>query len=361
MLVVLALLRAVIGAFFAAFRPKAALVLENLALRHQLAILKRSTPRPRLGSVDRAFWAVLSRGWSRWADVLAIVKPATVIGWHRRGFARFWANKSRPRGRPPLTDEVVALIRRMAAENPLWSRRRIAAELAKLGHDVSKDAVATYMPRRPRHSDRPRSPAWGTFLRMHLAGTIAIDFLTVPTVTFNVLYVFFVLSLDRRRLVHINVTAHPYAEWAAQQIVEAVGFDTSIARLIRDRDRIYGHPRVTALTAFGRTRGPRFDARVNNLGIQQFPIAPRAPWQNGCAERFVGTLRRELLDHVIVLSERHLLRLVQEHMRYYNEDRPHMTLDGDAPVSRAVQRPGSGRVVALSRIGGLHHRYARAA
>jgi transposase InsO family protein len=161
--------------------------------------------------------------------------------------------------------------------------------------------------------------------------------------------------------VHINVTAHPYAEWAAQQIVEAVGFDTSIARLIRDRDRIYGHPRVTALTAFGRTRGPRFDARVNNLGIQQFPIAPRAPWQNGCAERFVGTLRRELLDHVIVLSERHLLRLVQEHMRYYNEDRPHMTLDGDAPVSRAVQRPGSGRVVALSRIGGLHHRYARAA
>jgi transposase InsO family protein len=207
-------------------------------------------------------------------------------------------------------------------------------------------AVAKYMPRRPRHSDRPRSPTWGTFLRMHLAGTIAIDFLTVPTVTFDLLYVFFVLSLDRRRLVHINVTAHPYAEWAAQQIVEAVGFDTSIARLIRDRDRIYG---------------ARFDARVNNLGIQQFPIAPRAPWQNGCAERFVGTLRRELLDHVIVLSERHLLRLVQEHMRYYNEDRPHMTLDGDAPVSRAVQRPGSGRVVALSRVGGLHHLYARAA
>jgi putative transposase len=137
-----------------------------------------------------------------------------------------------------LDDEIGALIRRMVAENPLWSRRRIAAELAKLGHDVSKDTVAKHMPRRPRHSDGPRSPTWGTFLRMHLAAAIAIDFLTVPTVTFNVLYVFFVLSLDRRRLLHINVTAHPYAEWAAQQIVEAVGFDTSIARLIRDRDKI---------------------------------------------------------------------------------------------------------------------------
>jgi transposase InsO family protein len=361
MLIVLALLRAVFGAFHAAFQPKANLVLENLPLRHQLAVVQRATPRPRLRPVDRAFWVLLSRGWSRWTDVLAIVKPATVVAWHRRGFARFWARKSRPVGRPPLDDEIVALIRRMVAENPLWSRRRIAAELAKLGHDVSKDLtptllpgcarqklgpVAKYMPRHPRHSDRPRSPTWGTFLRTHLAGTIAIDFLTVPTVTFNVLYVFIVLSLDRRRLVHINVTAHPYAEWAAQQIVEAVGFDTSIARLIRDRDGIYG---------------ARFDARVNHLGIEQVRIAPRAPWQNGCAERLVGTLRRELLDHVIVLGERHLLHLVRQHARYYNEDRPRMALDGDAPLSRAVQLPGTGRVVALSRVGGLHHLYARAA
>jgi putative transposase len=194
MLIVLALLRAVLGAFFAAFRPKAHLVLENLALRHQLAVVHRSTPRPRLRPVDRAFWAVLSRTWSRWTDVLAIVKPDTVVAWHRRGFARFWANKSRPVGRPPLADEVVALIGRMAAENPLWSRRRMAAELAKLGHDVSKDTVAKYMPRRPRHSGQPRSPTWGTFLRMHLAGTIAIDFLSVPTVTYNVLHAFFAIT-----------------------------------------------------------------------------------------------------------------------------------------------------------------------
>ena len=185
--------------------------------------------------------------------------------------------------------------------------------------------------------------SWGTFVRRHPTGTIAIDFLTVPTVKFNVLYVFFVLSLDRRRLVHINGTAHPYAEWAAQQIVEAVGFDTSIARLIRDRDRIYGG---------------RFDARIHHLGIEQTRTAPRAPWQIGCAERFVGTLRRELLD---ARGERHRLRLIQEHMLYYDEDRPHMALDGDTPVSRAVQVPGSGRVVGLGRVGGLHHRYARAA
>ena len=343
---VLALLRAALGAFLAAFRPKASLVVENLALRHQLAVLRRATPRPRLRPVDRAFWVVLSRSWSRWSDVLAMVKPATVVAWHRRGFARFWAKKSRPIGRPPLADEIVALIRRMVAENPLWSRRRIAAELAKLGYKVSKDTVAKYMPRRPRHSGPPRSLTWGKFLRMHLPGTIAIDFLTVPTVTFNVLYVFFVLSLDRRRILHINVTAHPYAEWAAQQVVEAVGFDTSISHLIRDRDGIYG---------------ARFDARVNNLGIQQSRIDPRAPWQNGCAERWVGTLRREVLDHVIVLGERHLLWLVREHARYYNEDRPHMTLDGDAPVSRAVEPPGNGRVVALSRVAAIHHRYSRAA
>jgi transposase InsO family protein len=188
--------------------------------------------------------------------------------------------------------------------------------------------------------------AWKTFVRNHLPGTIAIDFLTVPTVTFNVLYVFFVLSLDRRRVLHVNVTSHPYAEWAAQQIVEAIGADFVPAYLIRDRDGIYG---------------AAFDARVKHLGIKQVKIAPHSPWQNGYAERWVGTLRRELLDHVIVLGERHLLRLVRQHAAYYNEDRPHMSLDGDAPVTRPIEHPPARRVIALPRIGGLHHRYRRAA
>ena len=168
--------------------------------------------------------------------------------------------------------------------------------LRKLGHAVDKDTVAKYMPKPARRPRRPPSQTWKTFLRNHLAGTIAIDFLTVPTVTFNVLYVFFVLSLERRRVLHVNVTAHPYAAWAAQQIVEAIGAEIVPARLVRDRDAIFG---------------TEFDARVDNLGIRQIRISPRSPWQNGYAERWVGTLRRELLDHLIVLGERHLLRLVR--------------------------------------------------
>jgi len=230
----------------------------------------------------------------------------------------------------------------MARENPTWSRRRIANELAKLGHDIDKCTVAKYMPK-PLGPTRCPSLTWAAFARMHMAGTIAIDFLTVPTVMFDVLYVFFVLSLERRRILHVNVTSHPYAAWAAQQMVEAVGLDPSVVRLIRDRDGIYGAV---------------FDVRVEHMGICQLRIAPRSPWQNGFAERFVGTLRRELLDHVIVLGERHLLHLVRQHARYYNEDRPHMSLCGDAPVARAVEPIGSGRVVALSRVGGLHHRYS---
>jgi transposase InsO family protein len=250
------------------------------------------------------------------------VKPATVIAWHRRGFARFWAWKPRRAGRRPLAPEVVALIVRMARENPLWSRRRIANELAKLGHDVGKDAVAKYMPRPAGRPPRPPSQTWGTFIRTHAVGTIAIDFFTVPTVTFGVLYVFFVLSLERRRVIHVNVTAHPTAEWAAQQIVEAVGPDAGLARLIRDRDKILG---------------VAFDRCVDNLGLTQFRIAARSPWQNGFAERWVGTARREIVDHVIVLGEHHRRRILRAYVAYYNADRPHMSLGGDAPMRRDVE------------------------
>jgi putative transposase len=341
-----AILEAVVGALLAALRPRAILFAENLVLRQQLAVLRRATPRPRLRPIDRAFWVIVSRLWSRWAECLAIVQAATVIGWHRRGFARWWAWKSRPVGRPPLAPELVSLIEQMTLENPLWSRRRIASELAKLGYAVDKETVAKYM---PKPAQRPRNPppqTWKTFLRNHLAGTIAIDFLTVPTVTFNFVYVFFVLSLERRRVLHVNVMAHPYATWAAQQIVEAIGAELVPARLIRDRDAIFG---------------AEFDARVNNLGVRQIRISPRSPWQNGYAERWVGTLRRELLDHVIVLGERHLLGLVRQHVAYYNSDRPHMSLGGDSPVTRDVEPPTAGKVIALPRVGGLHHRYSRGA
>jgi putative transposase len=343
---VIALIEALVGALLAGLRLRASLVAENLALRQQLAVLQRKTPRPRLRTVDRPFWMLLSRTWSRWAESLAIVKPATVIGWHRRGFARFWAWRSRPLGRPPLAPELMSLIERMVRENPLWTRRRIASEMAKLGHRVSKDTVARYMPKPKGRPHPPPSQTWKTFVGNHLGATIAIDFLTVPTVTFGILYVFLVLSLERRRLRHINVTAHPRATWAAQQIVEALGVDDRVARLIRDRDAIYG---------------AQFDARVDHLSIKQIRIAPRSPWQKGFAERWVGTLRRELLDHVIVRGERHLLRLVRQYVDYYNNDRPHMSLGGDAPVTRDAEAPTAGKVMALPRVGGLHHRYSRAA
>jgi len=207
--------------------------------------------------------------------------------------------------------------------------------------------VAKYTPKAPVGPRRPPSQTWGPFIRNHLAGTLAIDFLTVPTVTFGVLYVFFVLSLERRRVLHVNVTAQPHAAWAAQQLVEALGPGAPPAtRLIRDRDRVFGKV---------------FDTRVVHLGIRQMRTAPRSPWQNGFAERFVGTLRRELLDHVIVLGPRHLVRLVRAHIAYYNEDRPHMALAGDVPCGRAIEPSSAGRVVALPRVGGLRHRYSRAA
>jgi hypothetical protein len=261
----MSLLAALVSALISPFCSRASLVAENLALRQQLAVLRRAAPRPRLRPVDRAFWVVLSRAWSRWADTLVVVKPETVIGWHRRGFVRFWARCSRGAGRPPLDPILVELIVRIARENPTWSRRRVASELAKLGHVVSTDTVARYMPRRTK-KPRPPSQRWGMFVRNHLPGTLAIDFITVPTATFGVLYVFFVLSLERRRVLHVNVRAHPHAAWVAQQRIEAVAPDVVAERVIRDRDRIFGAV---------------FDKRLDGMSIEQFRITPRAPWQNG--------------------------------------------------------------------------------
>ena len=232
----------------------------------------------------------------------------------------------------------------MVTDNPRWSRRRIAQELAKLGFRVDKNTVARYMP----PGGRPRRPSqtWMTFMRNHLGGTLAIDLFTVPTVTFDVLYVFVVLSLERRLILHANVTAHPHAAWAAQQVVEGVGENGAFTFLVRDRDAIFGRA---------------FDHRVSNLGIPQLRIAPRSPWQNGFAERPVGTFRRELTDHLIVLNERHLVRCVREYARFYYSDRPHMSLSGDAPAGREVEPPDRGNVIGLPRVGGLHHRYTRRA
>ena len=329
-------------AFRAMLRDPAQLALENLALRQQLAVLKRRVKRPRLRSRDRFFWVCLARLWKDWQASLILVRPETVIRWHRQGFRYFWRWKSR--GRPCVNPEMTWLIRRLSQENPLWGAPRICSELLLLGYDVAESTVAKYMVRRRR---RPPSQTWRTFLRNHLRHTAACDFFVVPTATFRLLYCFIVLSHDRRRILHFNVTAHPTADWTAQQIVEAFPGDKSQPRfLLRDRDSIYSH---------------WFRRRVAGLGLTEIVTAPQSPWQNPYAERVIGSIRRECLDHLIILGEQHLRGILKEYIHYYNESRPHLSLERNAPIPRGIEPPSRGAVVAIPQVGGLHHLYTRAA
>jgi transposase InsO family protein len=319
------------------------LALENLALRQQLAVLKRTTKRPKLNKVDRAFWVALSRLWPDWQNALILVKPETVVRWHRQGFRLYWRWKSRNRGgRPPIDPEIRSLIRRMARENATWGAPRIHGELLKLGFKVSEATVSRYMPRRRK----PPSQNWRSFLRNHARDLVSIDFFVVPTATFRILYVFLVLEHERRRIVHFNVTEGPSARWTGQQLVNAFPYDSAPRYLIRDRDRIYG-------AAFVR--------RVRAIGIEQVLTAPRSPWHNPYCERVIGTLRRECLDHVIVLGEQHLRRILRQYLEYYHGSRTHLALGKDAPEPRERESVDGGKVVALPMVGGLHHRYSRLA
>jgi putative transposase len=326
-----------------AVRTHRELALENLALRQQLAVCKARQPRPRLTAIDRIFWVLLSRLWTSWRHSLLVVRPQTVVGWHRQGFRRYWAWKSRRRsGRPAISTEVRDLIRQMSRANPLWGAPRVHGELLKLGLTVSQATVSKYM-LRPR---RPPSQAWRTFLKNHAKDLIALDFFTVPTATFRVLFVLVVLSHARRRLMHFNVTEHPTAEWTARQLLEASALEEGPQYLIRDRDQVYGE---------------RFSHQARMLNIREAVIAPRSPWQNAYAERVIGSIRRECLDHVVVIGERHLREILSKYVDYYNGTRTHLSLSKDAPEPRSVLLPSQGRVVKVPRVGGLHHEYLRRA
>ena len=324
--------------------PKIHLVIENLALRQQVAVFKQSVKRPKLQPRDRVFWVWLSRLRPNWRASLIIVQPETVIRWHRQGFKLYWRWKSRPGkpGRPPIEREIRDLIRRMSQENPTWGAPRIVSELALLGHDIAERTVAKYMVR----TRKPPSQTWRTFLDNHVADIAACDFFTVPTATFRVLYVFIVLRHDRRQVVHFNVTTNPYAEWTAQQIVNAFPFDEAPRFLIRDNDGIYGK---------------YFRDRVDGMGIEEVSIAPRSPWQNPYCECVVDSIRRECLGHVIVLNEAHLKRILNSYFEYYHDSRPHLSLDRNSPTPRDVEPPSLGEVISISQVGGLHPRYCRAA
>jgi transposase InsO family protein len=313
---------------------------EILVLRQQLLVLSRkSRKRVRLRNIDRLVLVWLSRLYPSLLDAIIIVKPETVLRWHRRGFRAYWRWKSwRRGGRPRIDRELRALIRRMSKENPTWGAPRIHGELLMLGIDVSESTVGRYVIR----IGRPRSQGWKTFLRNHAAGIAAIDLFVVRTISFKLLYGLVILGLARRRLLRIAVTSNPTAEWIAGQVTEAFPWDEAPRHLLRDRDKAFG-------TAYTR--------RIRAIGIRDHPVAARSPWQNGHVERLIGSIRRECLDHMIVSGEAHLHRILKTYASYYNEIRTHLSLEKDAPKFRRSQKVG--RVAALPILGGLHHQYIR--
>ena len=321
-------------------RSRAALEAEIWALRQQLSVLRRTAPKRFVFSaIDRLIFVGLYRLFPKVCDALAIVKPDTIVRWHRAGFRSYWRWKSRRHvGRPIVPPEIRKLIREMSITNPLWGAPRIHGELLKLGIDVGQTSVAKYMARRRG----PPSQGWKTFLHNHADGIAAIDLFVVPTISFRLLYGLLIMEHGRRQILWFGVTAHPTAEWVANQLIAACGWEQPPRYLIRDRDGAYGEV---------------FIRRLRSMGIRDRLTSPRSPWQNAYAERLIGSIRRECLDHVVVFGERHLRHVLASYMKYHNEVRTHLSLEKDAPASRAVNRVG--RILSQTIRGGLHHQYVR--
>jgi putative transposase len=333
-------------------RSQRSIVAENLFLRRQLALYReRGVKARRMDPATRIALALLSRLFD-WRDALVVVRPETLIRWHRAGWKLFWRWKSRP-GRPPIPLELQNLIRRMASENPSWGEERIANELLlKLGIQVSARTVNKYLPTRPTR--RPRGDMrWSTFLRLHAEGIIACDFFLAVTVTFRQLYVFVVIEHRSRRLIHCNLTSHPTAAWTLQQLRESIGLQERYKYLLHDRDGIFSQ---------------HLDESIARLGVDVLKSPPHSPTANSICERVIGTIRRECLDWLIPLTESHLRSILKLWIAHYNTGRPHMALGPGVPdLPRGMQHttePQSrhrlrenGVVRGHSILGGLHHEY----
>lgn len=321
-----------------------AIAIENAALRLQLAAFQRKRKRPVLTTFDRMFWSALRRFWSGWRGPLAYVQADTVVRWQQERFRRFWARLSRPRGRrrgrPATASEIRRLIERMVSANPLWRAPRIHGELKMLGIPISERTVSRIL----RTLRRPPTQTWKTFLHNHLGQSVSMDFFTIPTITMKVLFVFIVLEHRRRAVLHFNVTEHPSAAWTSQQIVEAFADREPARYLIRDRDSIYSD---------------EVRVRIASLGIEEVLTAPKSPWQNPYAERLIGSIRRECLNHFVVLNARHLKKTLALYFRYYHGSRTHLGLGKQCPFPRQVLT--TGRILEIPQVGGLHHRYERVA
>jgi hypothetical protein len=307
----LRLVRFIVSVLARRFRRRVVLELEVLALRHQLHVLRRERPgRPRLFAIDRLFWVCLYRLWPRCLEAMVLVKPATVVQWHRQGFRLFWRWRSRS-GRPSVDRETRKIIRQISSANPLWGAPRIHGELLKLGIDVSQATVAKYMIRR---TSAP-SPTWRSFLRIHAEGIAAIDLFVVASASFRLLYIVIILSHDRRKIVRFDVSEHPTAAWLSRQVTEAFPWDTAPRYLLRDRDASYGS---------------YFCSRVEAMNM-------------------------------VIFNERHLRRVLSSYVDYYQGTRTHLSLDKDCPDPRPIMPRRIGKVVAIAKVGGLHHRYERLA
>jgi putative transposase len=321
-----------------------AVAIENAALRLQLAAFQRRRKRPILTTLDRVFWITLRRLWSEWRCPLLYVQADTVVRWQRERFRRFWARLSKPhcrqRGRPGTAAELLRLIEGMVAANPLWRAPRIHGELKLLGIAISERTVSRIL----RRLRRPPHQTWKTFLHNHVGEMVSIDFFTVPTICMRVLFVFIVLEHRRREVLHFNVTEHPTAAWTAQQIVEAFADRESARYLIRDRDSIYGQD---------------VHLQIASLGMEEVLTASQSPWQNPYVERLIGSIRRECLNHFVILSAKHLKRTLSSYFRYYHESRTHLGLGKQCPFPR--QTSSVGKIIAIPQLGGLHHRYERVA
>ena len=331
-------------------RSKPELVAENALLRQQLLVLRRSVKRPRCTPADRALLVLLAGRVRAWRSALLIVQPDTLLRWHRQLFRGFWQRKSRAASsgrQPKVSAEMIALIREMAAANRLWGAERIRGELLKLDIRVAKWTVQKYM--RAARPPQRAGQSWATFLRNHAGEIWACDFLPVTDLLFRPLYAFFVIALGSRRVVHVGVTRHPTDAWVAQQLREATPFGEHPRYLIRDRDSKYG---------------PAFTRLAAGTDIKELRTAYRAPRQNAICERLLGSVRRECLDHLLILGETHLRRVLREYVAYFNTMRPHQGLQQRIPDPAArceLRLEEGGPVRAVPVLGGLHHTYLRAA
>ena len=329
-------------------RSKPQPVAENLLLRQQLLMLNRAAKRPRCTRADRVLFVVLASKVRHWREALLILRPETVLRWHRAGGRLFWQAKFRATSQEPrIAPETIALIKEVAANNRLWGADRIRGELLKLGITVAKRTIQRHM-RQARRSP-PRGQTWATFLRNHATDIWACDFVQLTDAWFRPLFALVVTELGSRRIVHVGVTRAPTDAWVAQQLREAAPFGAAPKYLIRDNDAKYG---------------PRFDAVAAGTGIALLRTPIRAPRANATCERLIGSLRRECLDHILPVSEAHLRRVLHEYVRYFNQSRPHQGIDQRVPEpgeNRECSTGTAAEVIAFPVLGGLHHAYRRAA